>query len=70
MFGNVVALPEEIAAHLIEYIETALHEFIEIEEEMKMNAKLYIKKTKNIPVLHTRIPIDKGEIRPDALDDW
>ena len=37
---------------------------------MKTNMNLYVKNPKNIPTLKTKIPIDKGEIRPDTIDDW
>ena len=37
---------------------------------MKANSAFYLKNPSKIPTLQTRIPIDKGEIRPDSIDDW
>lgn len=54
----------------MEYIETALHEFSTIDDYAKENMGYFIKNPKEIPKLETRIPIDKGETRPDSIDDW
>ena len=66
----LVTLPEEIGFHLLEYIEAALIEYSAIEEQLRSNLGHFMKHPTDIPKLVTNIPIDKGEIRPDSIDDW
>ena len=54
----------------MEYVEAALQEFSAVEDHFQANTGFLIKHPNEIPKLETRIPIDKGEIRPDSIDDW